>query len=186
MPTSKPLLSRRLAMYWRMELLNVAIVPAFAVFVSVAVGQPLGYLSLLSLLPTVLLLVIGGLYWRGKAHQLLRREAPLDSVLLWAGRLRPAALALVALAGVLCAVDLLAVRLSVSLADRVVALCSTALAALEYVNYYSVQLQHFDHWADFSRLVRGRGFRTAHLRADLDARRAPTPTGPAAGRRVVS
>ena len=183
---AKSHLSRRLAMYWRVELLNVVLVPGLALCVSAAVDQPLGWLSLACLVPTMLLLAIGGLYWRGKAHEIARHAASLDHALVWAGRLRPAALALVVLAAVLCAVDLLVARLSVSFTDRAVALGATALAVLEYVNYYSTQLQHFDHWADFSRLIRGRGFRTAHMRADLDARRAPAANGPTPGRRAVS
>ena len=176
---AKSHVSRRLAMYWRVELLNVVLVPALALFASAAVGQPLGWLSLVCLVPTMLLLGIGGFYWRGKAHQIARYAASLDRALDWAGRLRRTSLALSALAGLLCAVDLLVVRLSVSAADRGVALCATALAVLEYVNYYVVQLQHFDNWPDFVRLVRGRGFRTAHLRADLDDRRTPSRAGSA-------
>jgi hypothetical protein len=37
------------------------------------------------------------------------------------------------------------------------------LAVLDYVNYYHVQLQHFDHPPDWRRLVSGRGFRPSHL-----------------------
>jgi hypothetical protein len=37
------------------------------------------------------------------------------------------------------------------------------LAILEYINYYHYQLQHFDHAADFARLLSGRGFRRSHL-----------------------
>lgn len=45
-----------------------------------------------------------------------------------------------------------------------IAACITAaLAILEWVNYYGVQLQHFDHFADLRRLVTGKGFREAHL-----------------------
>ncbi len=176
---AKSPVSRRLAMYWRVELLNVVIVPALALFVSVAAEQPLGWLSVACLVPTMLLLGIGGFYWRGKAHQIARHAATLDRALHWAGRLRLTSLALSVLAVVLCVVDLLAVRLSVSPTDRGVAVCAAALAVLEYVNYYVVQLQHFDNWPDFVRLVRGRGFRTAHLRADLDGRLTPSRAGSA-------
>lgn len=44
-----------------------------------------------------------------------------------------------------------------------VALGLAVLAGLEYVNYYHVQLQHFDNAADIKRLLSGRGFRPAHL-----------------------
>jgi hypothetical protein len=42
------------------------------------------------------------------------------------------------------------------------------LAVLEYVNYYHVQLQHFDHAPDWQRLVSGRGFRRSHLAREID------------------
>jgi hypothetical protein len=42
---------------------------------------------------------------------------------------------------------------------------------LEYINYYVVQLQHFDHASDFKRLLSGRGFREAHLAKALRAYR---------------
>jgi hypothetical protein len=42
------------------------------------------------------------------------------------------------------------------------------LAVLEYVNYYHVQLQHFDHDADWRRLMSGRGFRPSHLAREID------------------
>ena len=43
----------------------------------------------------------------------------------------------------------------------------TILGVLEYVNYYHVQLQHFDNMADWRRLLAGRGFRPAHMARDL-------------------
>jgi hypothetical protein len=51
----------------------------------------------------------------------------------------------------------------------IAALACSALGSLEYVNYYRVQLQHFDNLADFKRLLGGRGFRKAHLARDLAA-----------------
>jgi uncharacterized integral membrane protein len=42
------------------------------------------------------------------------------------------------------------------------------LAVLEYINYYHVQLQHFDHVADWRRLVSGRGFRRSHLAREIE------------------
>jgi hypothetical protein len=53
----------------------------------------------------------------------------------------------------------------------VVSLLLALLAILEYVNYYRVQLQHFDHAADFKRLVTGRGFRRSHLAKAIAAYR---------------
>jgi hypothetical protein len=48
----------------------------------------------------------------------------------------------------------------------------TLLAALEYVNYYHRQLQHFDRSSDFKRLMTGGGFRRSHMARDLAAYRS--------------
>lgn len=47
----------------------------------------------------------------------------------------------------------------------------TLLAALEYVNYYHRQLQHFDRSSDFKRLITGGGFRRSHMARNLTAYR---------------
>ncbi len=47
-------------------------------------------------------------------------------------------------------------------------ICS-GLATLEYVNYFHVQLQNFDHAADIKRLTNGGGLRRAHMAKDLAA-----------------
>ena len=52
--------------------------------------------------------------------------------------------------------------------DRWVALAAAVLAALEYVNYYHRQLQHFDNFADIKRLLTGRGFRRSQMARDLE------------------
>ena len=47
-----------------------------------------------------------------------------------------------------------------------------ALALLEYVNYYHIQLQQFDHGPDWARFKAGRGFRPSHLARALKRHRA--------------
>jgi hypothetical protein len=47
----------------------------------------------------------------------------------------------------------------------------TLLAVLEYVNYYHRQLQHFDRWSDFKRLVLTRRLPASHMAKDLAAYR---------------
>ena len=49
---------------------------------------------------------------------------------------------------------------------------TSLLALAEYVNYYHRQLQHFDNWPDFRRLMTGKGFRPAKMAVDLAAWRA--------------
>jgi hypothetical protein len=50
------------------------------------------------------------------------------------------------------------------------------LAVLEYVNYYHVQLQHFDHAPDWQRLIAGRGFRRSHLAREIERWKRETRT----------
>ncbi len=45
------------------------------------------------------------------------------------------------------------------------------LAVLEYINYYHVPLQHFDHAPDWQRLVSGRWFRRSHLAREIERRK---------------
>lgn len=56
---------------------------------------------------------------------------------------------------------------ALSLGDRITASIAASLAMLEYVNYYHRQLQHFDHAADWKRLLEGRGFRASQMATDL-------------------
>ena len=46
------------------------------------------------------------------------------------------------------------------------------LAVLEYINYYHVQLQNFDHMPDLKRFMAGGGFRESHLAKALRSFRA--------------
>ena len=57
--------------------------------------------------------------------------------------------------------------LSTSFGDRLAATICSTLAVLEYINYYHRQLQHFDHAADFKRLLTGKGFRKSQMAIDL-------------------
>jgi hypothetical protein len=57
---------------------------------------------------------------------------------------------------------------SVGPADRYVAMGCAVLAALEYINYYHRQLQHFDNREDFQRLLSGKGFRKSWMARDLE------------------
>jgi hypothetical protein len=58
---------------------------------------------------------------------------------------------------------------AVGAADRYAATGCAILAALEYVNYYHRQLQHFDNREDFRRLLAGKGFRKSWLARDLES-----------------
>ncbi|MBX7457532.1 hypothetical protein K3152_04660 [Qipengyuania sp. 1NDH17] len=162
----------RLAGYWKLELANAVMIPALAIFLTSTSHSELGWLSWLSFVPMSGLLVVGGLYWRGKLDALEGRAARLGRVLAQADRWQ-VPLAILSGAAFLAAIaSWLDPGLSVSLADRITASVCSTLAVLEYVNYYHRQLQHFDHLADFRRLLAGRGFRPAQMAVDLRRFRA--------------
>ena len=48
------------------------------------------------------------------------------------------------------------------------ALALSILAVLEYINYYHVQLQNFDHGPTWRRFLRRRSFPRAHMAKDLE------------------
>jgi hypothetical protein len=166
MPTkTRADLLKRLDPYWKMEAANVLIVPLFVVAVSQA---RLGWITLAPMAATMLLLVIGALYWRGKVQQLRGQGAGFPALLRRIAAWRRPALALT-LAG--CATALagwLVPGWAVGMADRYAATGCAVLAVLEYVNYYHRQLQHFDNRADLRRLLAGKGFRKSWLARDLE------------------
>jgi len=79
---------------------------------------------------------------------------------------RLALLAITALAFVLAVAGWFT-DLAVSTGERWVMAVSAVLAGLEYINYHHRQLQHFDHWPDFQRLITGRGFQPSQMARDL-------------------
>ena len=158
-------LLKRLDPYWKMEAANVVFVPVFLIWLA---GGKVGWISLVPMAATVLLLVIGTLYWRGKVRQLRGDGSGFPALLRRLGAWKAPALVLT-LAG--CATALAGWWVpawSAGLADRNVATACAVLAVLEYVNYYHRQLQHFDSREDFRRLLSGKGFRKSWLARDLE------------------
>ena len=136
-----------------------------AVMLWLANGQ-IGWLSAIAMAAMVLMLAVGAYYWRAKVR-LLRDRHPIRPALLRIARLRGPALILT-LAGAVAAGAAWAVPgLARGSADRWVALAAAVLSALEYVNYYHRQLQHFDNRADLRRLLTGKGFRRSQMARDL-------------------
>ena len=132
-------------------------------------GQ-IGWITLVPLLAAVLLLGIGAAYWRFKVRQ-LRRSHPDTAVLDWIEWLRLPSLAVTVIGGGVAALGWMVPALSVGLADRIAASACAVLAALEYINYYHRQLQHFDNLTDFRRMISGKGFRKSWMARDLAALR---------------
>lgn len=170
---------RRLAWYWPMEAVNVVLMPGIMIVLSKA---QLGLPALLAMFPMSVMLIAGTRYLRAKYRQ-LSAGRPIGDALGWLAAVQLPLLAatLVALATMVWVwIDPAIAR---GLAERWVVSVAAVLAALEYVNYYHWQLQHFDNANDWQRLISGRGFRKSQLRRDLErAGLRSRRSGPAATR----
>ena len=160
--------AKRLRGYWQMEAANVLFVPAFAIGLVLWAGGTVSIALAVAAVACSALLVIGALYWRALLRQL---EGARGVLSFWIPRLAAVeGLSIVLVAGAATATAVEFVQAGDGWTPaRIGAVALTALAALEYVNYYRVQLQHFDNWADFKRLVTGRGLRQAHMARDIQA-----------------
>ncbi|MFN4239642.1 MAG: hypothetical protein ACK4E5_03255 [Erythrobacter cryptus] len=172
--------ARRLAWYWQVELANAALVPLLLVAIGLHMGGAIGWPSLAAMVPMSGLLIVGGLYWRGKLRALQGQGAALDKALRLADRWDRPLLGLTGIACGLAGAGFIIPLPGGAAGDRWAASGAAMLALAEYVNYYHRQLQHFDNGADFSRLITGRGLRRAWLARDLAAWRAARGHGVAA------
>lgn len=166
---SKPLTVRakllhRMARYWQMEAANVVAVPLMMAFFSR--GQ-LGWPAAIAIVPMSGMLAVGTIYLRAKYRQVAFVEPITQALRLVAGAQVPMLLGSVLALGIAGSVWLWP-DVTQGLAERWVVTVAALLAALEYVNYYHRQLQHFDNANDWRRLLAGRGFRPSQLRRDLE------------------
>ena len=164
-------LLKRLKPYWMMEGANVVFVPfiAWLLITVVAEGQITIAVSA-AMLATSFLLVVGTFAWKMVVDGL--EGIPKSEVQWtpWLDLARWPALILTLLALIATVAEAFSTlpRFSASLIGASL-LC--LLAILEFVNYYHVQLQHFDHAEDFQRLLSGKGFRRSHLSKSIRAYR---------------
>lgn len=172
-------LKRRLNMYWQMEAINAVILIPAIIFVCYYYGTSIGPIGVLCGVPTVGLLVVGALYWRGKYQRLFGQKVTLESALRFADATQTPLLIGCVIGTILCICGWLFPGITISTGDRWAATFGAVMAVLEYINYYHRQLQHFDHWPDFVRLLTGQGFRPAQMAVDLEEWRAlqGTPGG---------
>jgi hypothetical protein len=164
-------LRARLSSYWKLEVLNAALLPGFMIFACLSTDQEIGVGLVLACLPMCGLLLLGGFYWRAKLHQLDGRRDTLDRVLRQARHWQAPLLATSVMAALLAIASWLLPELAASKGERWAISAAAALAALEYINYNHRQLQHFDHPADFRRLITGRGFQPSQLAKDMRRRK---------------
>ncbi|CAA9545269.1 MAG: hypothetical protein AVDCRST_MAG23-2480 [uncultured Sphingosinicella sp.] len=165
-------LRKRLGSYWKIELSCAFLVPVAAVMrapssewrESLALGA--------AILPVSVLLLIGGLYWRGVLKKAQGDRRSYKAVLRAADQAeRPLIAAMIV--GLITTV--VALIFHGWTGPVIAALILVALAGLEFVNYYRIQLQNFDNIADLKRFAHTRRFRRSHLARDLEAfRRRPT------------
>ena len=157
-------LRRDVRAYGRMEAGNAVAAPALGLYFGWPSQLADAVLLGLALVAVTLGLVAGARYWLALDARLKHRPGPMDRAMAFASAAQLPMLVATILAAFGLAATLIFGEWSRS---NSVAAIATALAALEYLNYYHVQLQHFDNANDSRRLLSGRGFRRAHLARDL-------------------
>lgn len=151
----------RLSGYWKMEAANVLLVPLLGAFLVLRADDTISLFVIATMVATSALLVIGAVGWRMELARLQGDKPLAEKLMRWlAPSQRPALI--ITIIGVFAAM-IEFWRDGSFTPSAIAALVYGILAVLEYVNYYVAQLQHFDHAADFKRLLTGKGFRRPHL-----------------------
>lgn len=154
-------LERRLSSYWKLEAANVLLVPGLGVWAIHELGDALSWPVIVAMAATAALLVVGAFAWRMELAAIRGERALAQKLLPWLSLAQaPTLLLTIAAVG---GAGYEVWRDGGATPSAFAAVIYALLAVLEYVNYYVVQLQHFDHAADLKRLMSGRGFREAHL-----------------------
>ena len=155
--------------YANLEAFNAVLLPALAIYFGWPADRGGAILLAVAIFALIIGLVVGALYWWGVAARLKRRTQPMARALRLADLAQRPMLVATLAAIALCGWQVADKGMSLT---NIVAIVVTALAALEYINYYHVQLQHFDNRADFKKMLRGAGFKRAHMAKDLALFRA--------------
>ena len=165
--SAKPL--RNFRTYGTVEAFNILLLPAAALLLAPP-SHPTEVLALGLAIPACAgFLLVGACYWLALDRRLKRADrTSLFKALTLADRLELPLLVLTAAATAALLYALLVHGPTWPLAG---AGALTVLAALEYVNYYHRQLQHFDRWSDFKRLVLTGRLRPSHMARALAAHR---------------
>lgn len=158
-------LKRRLASYWKLEAANVVLVPGIGVWAIYEFGDVVSWPVIIAMTATAALLVVGACAWRIELADISGELALPPKLLPWLSLAQTPTLLLTV--GAIGGAGYEVWRDGSLTPSAFAAVIYALLAVLEYVNYYVVQLQHFDHAADFKRLIGGRGFREAHLAKSL-------------------
>jgi hypothetical protein len=147
-----------------MEGFNAILIPLLAFgFVRPSLGLE-SWLLAGSLLPCCLLLIVGTAYWYALHARLNGNRYPMVRVVRVARIIQLPSLLIT-----LASFGLVGFAFTQPGALAYVMLGIATLSVLEWINYYVVQLQHFDNLADFKRMISGKGFMQAHLAREIAA-----------------
>ena len=160
---------RSFGSYAIMEAFNVVLVPGAALLLAPP-AQPVEILLMaVAIVACAGFLIVGAAYWRAVDQRLRRADRiVLSRALAFADAVE---VPLLLLTGAAAVTLIYAVWLLGWTAPVIAAAVLILLAALEYVNYYHRQLQHFDRWNDFKRLILTRQLRPSHMARALAAHR---------------
>ena len=162
-------LPRNFGAYAAMEAFNILLVPGTVLYFAFPIHPLERVATLLAAVACAGLLLVGARYWAGVHARVTRRElSGLERALDFAERTRRPLLWLTVAAAAAVLWTWAARGLT---APVIGAGVLTILAALEYVNYFHRQLQHFDRWTDLKRLLATRRLPRAHMARALAARR---------------
>ena len=160
-----------------MEAGNILLLPAAAVYFAPP-QRPAEMLAMaLAIAAAASFLLVGTLYWRALDRRIASGDyKSLGKAIAFADRVETPSLVLTATSALWLMVALWLHGWSSAL---IAAALLTLLAALEYVNYYHLQLQNFDRWSDFKRLLLTGRLRRSHMsKALATQRKARSPADP--------
>jgi hypothetical protein len=169
--TATSSLSDRLGWYWKVERACAVLFPPLAFVVSTPTDVPSALILALSLTACCSILWIGAAYWRCVWDRLQGNRTSTPRALRTAARWQWTLLAIALLSA---ATSVTAFVVYGARPALIGALIFSTLAVLEYVNYFHVQLQNFDHGPTFRRFLKRRSFTRAHLAHELAAFRRNT------------
>lgn len=173
LPSHKAALVRRLSHYWKVEAANMVAVPSIAVWAIKKSANTISFSLIVAIAAACFMLLIGTFALRMQLETAKGRRSFGQRWLPWLSQAQWPALVIVVAAVAGAGFELWVHGRQSNVA--IVTIICALLAVLEYINYYHVQLQNFDHLPDLKRFMAGGGFRKSHLAKALQSFRARKP-----------
>lgn len=159
-----PKLSRRLRPYWQMERACAFVFPPLAFAWVRPTSLIPAFVLALALIACCSTMLVGAAYWRAVWRRLDGDRSSMQHALPMAARWK----ALCCWTTIISAVvSVWAILTLGPIVATITALGFSILAVLEYINYYHIQIQNFDHGPTFRRFLKRRIFPRSHLAKDL-------------------